>query len=345
MSKQVLVIKVGSAIISMEDGTVNLKTISRLADEISILQNKYHIVLVSSGAVACGKKFIENYKATITQKKAAAAIGNPILIGLYDKYFKKHGYKVAQALCERHHFANRIQFLQLRETFETFWQCNIIPVVNENDLVSNNELKFSDNDELATLLSIGLNAGMMILCTSAGGLRNNHGAIIQTIHKIDKKILALVTNEKSSSGLGGMLSKLTFTKLAVSLGINVIMCGLEVENSLRQAVNSKHGTFFPASNSTLKARQKWLASGSLTLGSVVVDTGAVKALGLRKSLLTVGIKKVSGNFAAGEVVQLENENGSIIGVAKTKMPSELLQSNLKEKNKIAAHADDIVLFE
>ncbi len=126
-----------------------------LAKEIAGLSTSYHIVLVSSGAVGSGKIFIKNYKGSLIERKAAAAIGNPILIQLYHKYFSKYGITVAQALCERHHFSNRAQFLQLKETFFEFWNNNILPVVNENDLVSNVELKFSDNDELATLLAAG----------------------------------------------------------------------------------------------------------------------------------------------------------------------------------------------
>lgn len=104
------------------------------------------------------------------ERKAAAAVGNPILIQLYHKYFQQHSINVAQALCERVHFSNRTQFLQLKQTFATFWDNNIVPIVNENDLVSNVEIKFSDNDELATLIAIGFDASHLILCTSTGGV-------------------------------------------------------------------------------------------------------------------------------------------------------------------------------
>ena len=127
------------------------------------------MVLVSSGAVGSGRSFIKNYKGTLIERKVAAAVGNPILIQLYHKHFLRYGITVAQALCERHHFSNRSQFLQLKETFLEFWNNDILPVVNENDLVSNIELKFSDNDELATLVAIGLDADTLIICTSAGG--------------------------------------------------------------------------------------------------------------------------------------------------------------------------------
>lgn len=344
MQKPVLVIKLGSAVISNSEGTINVPLIKKLVAEAAALSQHYNIAMVSSGAVGSGKAFIKNYKGTLIERKAAAAVGNPILIRLYAKYFSKHGINVAQALCERHHFSNRLQFVQLKETFDEFWKHNIIPVVNENDLVSNVELKFSDNDELATLIAVGFAAGTLIICTSVGGLMNDKKKIIPLVENIDSTIMGFVGTDKSSLGLGGMLSKLTFTRLATSLGIKVIMCRLSGDNPLNKALNGMCGTTFTAKKSNLKARQKWLASGSITFGSIEVDKGAAKALLSRKSLLTVGIKKVNGYFAEGEVVQLMNDGGEIIGVAKTKIAAAAISKSLTQKNIIAAHADDIVIF-
>jgi glutamate 5-kinase len=318
--------------------------IKPLAEEISNLSSKYRVALVSSGAVGSGKGFIKNYKGSLIERKAAAAVGNPILIQLYHKYFFKHGITVAQALCERHHFSNRFQFLQLKETFIEFWNNDIIPVVNENDLVSNVELKFSDNDELATLIAIGFDAEALIICTSVGGFMDPQKNIIPLVEKIDASIMGFVRSEKSGIGLGGMLSKLTFTRLATSLGIHVFITGLQGVLALTRALEGKNGTRFPAQTSNLKARQKWLASGSITLGSILVDKGAEKALLNRKSLLTVGISKVEGNFAGGEVVQLINAEEKIVGVAKVKLGAGDIKKQVSQKNIIAAHADDIVVF-
>lgn len=344
MQKPVLVIKLGSATISKADGSINKTIIKKIADEIAALSATWRIVLVSSGAVGSGKSFIQNYKGSITERKAAAAVGNPILIQLYHKYFSKHGISVAQALCERHHFSNRLQFLQLKETFAAFWNNNIIPVVNENDLVSNIELKFSDNDELATLIAVGFDAATLIVCTSVGGFLNNEKRIIPVIEKIDKHIQGYVQNDKSSLGLGGMLSKLTFTRLATSLGIKVIICGLKGNDFFTSALRGLNGTTFIPQKSNFKARQKWLASGSITLGNIALDAGAAKALANRKSLLTVGIKQVEGCFTAGEVVQLMNDAQEIIGVAKVKLDAKEMRSQIAQKNIVAAHADDIVIF-
>lgn len=342
--KKVLVIKLGTAVITDEKGHIDQAVIRKVVTQIALLSEEYNVVLVSSGAVGSGKSFFKNYKGTLTERKAAAAVGNPMLIQLYHKYFSKHGITVAQALCERHHFSNRRQFLQLKETFGEFWLNDIVPVVNENDLVSNVELKFSDNDELATLIAIGFDADKLIICTSAGGFLDHDKKVIPRVEKIDATVLGFVSKEKSAMGLGGMLSKLTSTKLATSLGIEVVICGLKPAHPLVQALHGTNGTTFKARSSNLKARQKWLASGSITIGGVVIDKGAAKALLSRKSLLTVGIKKVEGNFVAGEVIQLIGEDEIILGVAKAKLSSQEIMKQIAQKNIIAAHADDIVVF-
>lgn len=345
MRQKVLVVKIGSAVITNANGNINKAIIKKLVSDISNLNNQYKVVLVSSGAVSSGKKYVNHYKGSLSQRKVAAAIGNPILIQLYSSYFKKFGLTVAQALCERAHFGNRKQFLQLCDTFKTFWNHNIIPVVNENDVISDLELKFSDNDELATLLAIAFDAETLVLCTSVGGFFDNDKHIIREIKAIDTDILSMVKKgEKSEFGLGGMLSKLTFTRLATNLGINVIMCGLDAATPISDALNKKSGSCFYAHKSNLKNRQKWLASGSITLGNIQLDKGAAKAVSERKSLLTVGISNIEGSFATGEVVQLMNDESVIIGVAKTRLSSEELKHHLKVKNIIAAHANDIVLL-
>ncbi|MGN6299449.1 MAG: glutamate 5-kinase [Ginsengibacter sp.] len=344
MQKQVIVIKLGTASITDESGVIRKPVIKKVAAGIAELSKSYNVVLVSSGAVGSGKAFIQHYKGTLSERKAAAAIGNPILIQLYQKYFSDYKIPVAQALCERHHFSNRSQFVQLKETFEAFWNNGILPVVNENDLVSNVELKFSDNDELATLIAIGFNAQSLIICTSAGGFLNDKQEIISVIPKIDSTIMGYVKKGKSTLGLGGMVSKLTFARLAVSLGIQVIICSLSGDNPFTDALTGKNGSLFKARSSNLKARQKWLASGSITIGSITVDKGAVKALEQRRSLLTVGVTQVLGKFAAGEVVQIMNDEEKIVGVAKVKIAAESLRESLHIKHIMAAHADDIVLF-
>ncbi|HXD77098.1 MAG TPA: glutamate 5-kinase [Puia sp.] len=344
MQKPVLVIKLGTAVVTDEQGMIAPSTIRKVAADVASLAKDYRVVLVSSGAVGSGRGFFRGYKGTLPERKAAAAVGNPILIRHYEEQFSEYGMPVAQALCERQHFSNRLRFLQLKETFQVFWDNGILPVMNENDLVSNVELKFSDNDELATLTAIGFDAEAMLLCTSVGGLLDRQGSIIREVDRVDSGVLGLVQRGKSSLGLGGMLSKLTFARLATSLGIRVVICGLQGKTPFSDALAGKAGTEFVCRASNLRARQKWLASGSITLGSLFIDKGAVKALTQRKSLLSVGVRRVQGRFVAGEVVQLKDEEETIVGVAKARLGAAELTDQLKSRNVMAAHADDIVLF-
>jgi glutamate 5-kinase len=344
MEKPVIVIKIGSSIIADSKGNVNPDIIKKIADEVAQLTRTYRVVLVSSGAVSSGKNFLKNYKGRLVERKAAAAIGNPILIREYSHFFATYNIQVAQALFERHHFSNRNQFLQLKETITELWKNDILTIVNENDFVSNHELKFSDNDELATLIAVAFNADTMILCTTSGGFLDDKGKIVPLVQNIDSDLLQFLRDEKSKHGTGGMASKLSFTKLATSLGIRVIMCGIAGSASFSNAMEGKEGTTFKAKSSTLKDRQKWLASGSITIGSVQIDDGACQALSDRKSLLAIGIVNVQRPFSVGEVVELVNNNGEIVGVAKMKVSAAALEEKASLRNVMAAHADDIVIF-
>ena len=342
MSKSILVIKFGSSSITHANGEVNEQTLEKIAAQVATLQPNYHIVLVSSGAVAAGKSVIKNYKGTLSERKAAAAVGNPLLIAKYNHYFQKYGIAIAQSLCERHHFSQREQFLQLKETYQELWKNGVIPIANENDVVSNVELKFSDNDELATLIATGFGAEKLLISTSVGGLLDANGEIIRHVQKIDSDILSVVNSDTSSTGLGGMISKLTFTRLASRLGIKVVIFGLEQGRGIIDALEEKIGTVFEAQEASLTARQKWLATGSLIAGKAILDKGAVKAIGQRKSLLSVGVVEYLGDFDKGEVIELLDISRNPVAIARARCSkSELQQTNSSIE---VAHADDIVIW-
>jgi len=342
MSKSILVIKFGSSSITHANGEVNEQTLEKIAAQVAILQPNYHIVLVSSGAVAAGKSVIKNYKGTLSERKAAAAVGNPLLIAKYNHYFQKYGIAIAQSLCERHHFSQREQFLQLKETYQELWKNGVIPIANENDVVSNVELKFSDNDELATLIATGFGAEKLLISTSVGGLLDENGEIIRHVKKIDSDILSVVSSDTSSTGLGGMISKLTFTRLASRLGIKVVIFGLEQGRGIIDALEEMIGTVFEAQEASLTARQKWLATGSLIAGKAVLDKGAVKAIGQRKSLLSVGVIEYLGDFDKGEVIELLDISRNPVAIARARCSKSELQQAVSSIE--VAHADDIVIW-
>ena len=338
--KKVLVIKLGTAAITLPSGLVNTKQLALICNQLASLHSRYHLLVVSSGAVGSGKAFIEKYKGTINQKKAAAAIGNPLLMATYARLLGKHSIVTAQCLCERSHFSNRKSFVQLKATITELWKSNIVPIANDNDVVNDRELRFSDNDELATLLAVAFNAKMLLIGSSVDGLLDAKGELLNQVSKIDESILALVRPEKSAGGLGGMFSKLTHTRLATSLGIDTVIFNARRPKGIEEAYQGLGGTHFIAQKSNLNARQKWLLSGS-THGALVVDAGAAAALRKRKSLLAVGILRIKTPFVKGEMIDIEDEEGQVLAMAKSRITAQ--EAATKQPSLIVAHANDIQL--
>ena len=344
MKKPILVIKYGTASITNQNGDLTDKVIAEIARQVSTIHNQYRIVLVSSGAVAAGKSYINNYKQRLSERKAAAAIGNTLLLNKYSDYFRPYGISIAQSLCERNHFSNRNQFLQLKKTYEKLWDNEIIPIANENDVVSNLELKFSDNDELATLIAVGFNASLLLFSTSVPGVLDEHNQLIRELDTSNKGLLDLARKEKSASGLGGMTSKLTYTRLANQMGVQTVIFGINTPDGILKALNNETGTVCKARFCSMSAKKRWLASGSLIKGKVRIDPGAQRALTKRSSLLAVGIQEIIGDFEKGEVIEMIDQDDTTIAVAKTKVSSSFLMNNLNKQNLEVAHADDLVLI-
>ncbi|MBW4889486.1 glutamate 5-kinase [Mucilaginibacter sp. HMF5004] len=344
MIKPILVIKFGTASITTKTGELDEVVMQDIARQVAAIHNDYHIVMVSSGAVAAGKKLLKNYTGTISERKAAAAIGNPLLLNKYASFFAPYGINIAQSLCERQHFSNRNQFLQLKKTYEDLWANDIIPIANENDVVSNLELKFSDNDELATLIAVGFGASVLLFSTSVPGVLDKEGNVIPEIPVIDSGALALANKEKSALGLGGMISKLTFARLATRMGIKVVIFGIRTDDGILNAIKEQTGTLCPPQECSMPARKKWLASGSLVTGSLQVDAGAYKALQNGHSLLAVGVKGIINKFESGEVFEILDENSLSVAVGRSKVSSDEIAINLKTTKLTVANADDIVLI-
>jgi glutamate 5-kinase len=347
MSKPILVIKFGSASITNKIGELDESIISSIARQVAVLHKTYNMVLVSSGAVAAGKRFIKDYKGTISERKAAASVGNPLLLQIYSRYFSSYDICIGQSLCERMHFSNRDQFLQLKKTFEELWANDIIPIANENDVVSNLELKFSDNDELATLIAVGFGAATLIFSTSVPGVLDSNNLLISKLDLEQKDALNLAHKKKSELGLGGMVTKLTFARLATRMGIAVIIVGLQERDNLLTALSGNTGTFCNAQTCTIPARKKWLASGSLVTGRLQVDTGAAIAIRARQSLLWVGVSQILDKFISGEVIEILDENMCRIALGRARISSEMLlykNAQVQRNNLEIAHSDDIVVL-
>lgn len=341
----VIVIKFGTGSITTPNGEPEEAVILEIARQVALLRDRFRIILVSSGAVGAGKRRLQQYRGTLTERKAAAAVGNPLLLQMYARHFEPFGITIAQSLCERQHFAQRRQFLQLKETYDTLWENGIIPIANENDVVSNLELKFSDNDELATLMAAGFGATDLLISTSVGGLLDKSGQIIPVVESVDSAVFGLVSNEKSALGLGGMLSKLTYTRLATRMGIRTVFFDVRTPDGILKALKAETGTLFkPFQNSSLNARRKWLGSGSIIAGRLTLDPGALLAVQQRKSLLAVGVRKVKGEFDKGDVIELIDHQSNVIAIARVKHRAAAIRENLLTQNFEIAHADDIVIL-
>ena len=347
--KEVLILKVGTATITNSESEIDEEVIAEIARQLALLHEKYNLILVSSGAVGAGRKDFRNFTGKIVERRASAAIGNPILIRKYAEAFETYKISVAQALCERHHFSNRPQFLQLKETFQALWQNGTIPIVNENDVVSSHELKFSDNDELATLLATSFSASKLLLGTSSEGLLDGE-KLIEKVEKFDEKVFSLVRSEKSEFGLGGMLSKLHCARLATNLGTSVVIFQLAKPGNVLLAEEGRVGTQCPAKVCNISAHQKWIASGSLSSGKVIIDQGAGEALKKRKSLLMVGVKRFEGSFEKGDILKIYLEGHEdpeeTFGMARAKLSSDEISTvkALDEQGVELSHADGIVIF-
>ena len=339
--KAPIVLKLGTAAITLPDGSINKPLLRHICGQVAALYAERPIIMVSSGAVGSGKPFIGKYKGTINQKKAAAAVGNPLLMAQYAKGFARHGITVAQCLLERSHFNQRERFVQLKATITELWKNGIIPVANDNDVVNDRELRFSDNDELATLLAVAFDAHQLLIGSSVAGLLDAQGNVVPRVKSIDEDLFGLVRPEKSAQGLGGMASKLSHTRLATGMGIETVIFNARGRNNITLAAQGLTGTLFTAKKANLNARQRWLLSGR-THGTVVVDDGAARALASRKSLLAVGVKEVIGGFVKGEMIEIENTVGQVIAMARAKMHSaELVPEN---RSMVVAHANDTVFL-
>ena len=344
MDKPVAILKIGTASITLDNGELDQAAMVEIARQIVTLHDKYNWIVVSSGAVGNGKNFLNDYKGTIIERKAAAAIGNPILLQKYAQFLSPYGIYIAQSLCERSHFSSEEQFGQLKQTFIELWKNKVIPIANENDVVSSLELKFSDNDELATLLAVGFSAELLLLGTSVEGVIGAQGATIPEIENIDESILSLATNTTSNNGLGGMISKLTFARLATKMGIETVIFDIRKSGAILKAVQREVGTVCLAHQSSGLERQQWLSSGNIVNGKVKIRENALAVITNGGRLHHNDIVGVIEPFEKGEVFEILDIYGRSVAVARALESSDIITSNKSPKNELLAHSDEIILL-
>lgn len=320
-----IVIKLGSNIVSGEEG-LDEAQIGRIASEIAELYSMGNeIVMVSSGAIAAGMKRLSLKKrpSDIRHKQATAAVGQSALMWAYEQAFSVHRIMVAQVLLTRDAFFDRLRYINAKNTLLTLLDYRVIPIINENDTVSIEEIKFGDNDLLASLVAGLLGAEHLVILSDVDGLYNRdprrykNAELIKTVKEITPELKALAGGAGSIVGTGGMYSKLMAAEKAMNFGIRVSIINGKRKGLLKKLLieGSSVGTTFLPARKRLTARKGWIAFGLRARGEVVIDDGAVLALRQKgKSLLPSGIKGIKGEFRAGDAVYCVDQKG--IRVAK-----------------------------
>jgi len=317
-----IIVKVGSAVLTGEDG-LDLQIIEQLVDEISALrQQGYQVVLVSSGAIASGKHRlgIPGKLKSIPQKQAAAAVGQGRLMRVYSNAFGKHGLFVGQVLLTMSDITDRKRFLNIRNTLFTLMDWGVITIINENDTVAVDEIKFGDNDHLAAMVANIIEAHLVINLTSTEGLYDRNPAdpkkakLIPLVTEITPEIEAAATQEATPVGMGGMKSKVMAAKKVIASGIPYIIAPGRRQGVLQEILDGKEtGTLFLPMAEHLNSRKYWIAFTLRSRGRILIDEGAKEAL-VRdgKSLLPSGVMQVEGNFALGDPVTCVDAAGNPI---------------------------------
>ncbi len=351
-----LVVKIGSNLIQTHKSDIDLAFLSRLANEIKILRERnVDILIVSSGAVLCGVKKLglKERPRDLNVKQAVAGVGQAYLMHIYDMVFSNYGLTVGQALLTADIFRDKVKFQNTKNALSSMLSLGIVPIINENDTVAISELLFGDNDYLAIYTAYMMNAKLVVIFSTAGGLLDEGGNIVPFVEDIDG-VLHLVKGVNSEFGTGGMLSKITATRIATKLGIPVVITGKE--DSLLDIVDGRtKGTYFKASSKPLREGKKALAMLEEPKGALYIDEGAYRAIKQGKSLLPAGVFRVEGVFQRGDVVVLYNPAGFLVGKGKTNFSSEEIKKimgskgeevkrKLKTNIEEVIHADKLVVF-
>ncbi|WP_152642862.1 glutamate 5-kinase [Bacillus alveayuensis] len=335
MGKRV-VIKIGSSSLTDPNGGLSIEKLTDHVEAIAHLKKLgYEVVLISSGAVSAGYKLLgyPTRPMTIRGKQAAAAVGQGLLIQAYTEVFARHGIICAQLLLTRGDFQKKEQYQNAHVTLQELLKRSVLPIINENDSVSIEELTFGDNDMLSALVSGLVHAETLIILTDINGIYeenpkdNPNAKRLDYLPSISNELIHKMSSDSGSKvGTGGMKSKLMAAQTALSLGVNIFIGKGSGKKKLEEIINGNgDGTYIGPSLSTVKNPKQWIALHSAVKGEIEVDEGAEKAiLHQGKSLLPAGIKAVNGMFSSGDVVQIVNSQKELIGKGEVNYSSEQL---------------------
>ena len=311
-NSKIIVFKLGSSTVVDGKGKFKKKWVTSLIKDIKSYGKKKHIVIVSSGAIALGQKYlkINKKKIKLEMSQAIAAIGQIYLASEFQKLFEKYNIKTGQILISPDDTEQRRRALNVRRTFDNLFKLNAIPIVNENDTTATAEIKYGDNDRLAARVAQIIGADTLIILSDVDGLydKSKQKRIILTVNKIDEKIITLNDNKKSNYGSGGISTKLDAAKICMNSGCHMFLANGKKNNPIKNMIKNKIYTHFNPKISSLDAKKKWIIGSLNSSGIIYIDQGASRALNNGKSLLAAGITKISGSFNKGENVLIVDQN-------------------------------------
>lgn len=369
--RKTMVVKIGSSTLVGDDRRIRRDFIADLARQARALRDMgWNLVVVSSGAIACGapKLGFASRPADMPSLQACASVGQCILSAVYDEEFRAQELLTSLVLLTRHDTARRTSYLHARDALTRLVDLGVVPVVNENDTTTVDEIKFGDNDTLAALVSCLVSADLCVTLSDIDGLYTANPSLdpmatfIPRVTKIDAAIIGSAGDSTTSVGTGGMITKIRASRILMTAGIASVICSGEERDALvRLAAGESVGTLFapPADRLDIAPRKLWIALGDSAHGSVVVDEGAARAVvECGSSLLPVGIRSVRGTFAAGDVLDVRDADGFVIARGRAAAGSDELelacgrrQDDIARNHLLAAlagkpaiHRDELIVF-
>jgi glutamate 5-kinase len=314
-----LVVKIGTNVLSREDDSLDRERVAALCEQIHrVRRSGRQVVVVSSGAVGAGIGLLglPGRPSDLPHLQAAAAAGQAQLIRMYEEALRTHGYHAAQILCTGDDFKRRPRYLNIRNTLNTLFEYNAVPIINENDTVSVSEIRFGDNDRLAALVTTLLNEPLLVILSVVDGLYDGDPSsggsrVIPLVERWTDDLFQLAAEARSRRGSGGMRSKLEAIKTANAVGESVILANGTLPTVLDDVLAAREvGTLFLAGSRTLPAWKRWIGYSAASQGRLRIDEGACRAVCENgKSLLAIGMTAVEGHFEKGEVVALIGPDG------------------------------------
>jgi glutamate 5-kinase len=354
-----IAIKVGSNVITQCDGSLNNTRMLRIVEDVAILYKQgIEVILISSGAVAAGQSEVSPSKKTniIAAKQIWAAIGQVKLMSGYQFLFGKYGIQAGQLLATKESFRDRQHYLNMKNCISAMLENKVLPIVNENDTISINELMFTDNDELSGLISSMMDCDSLMILSNVDGVYTGFPGkpgteLLTRIDSYTEDLEKYISDDKSGFGRGGMITKCSIARKITSQGIDVFIANGTRDAIITDIVRRKEipYTHFIASNKKETGVKKWLShSDTFAKGAVIINNGAKEALlgEKAKSLLIIGITGVEGFFKSGDIVRILDEEGNNIGLGKSQYDSKKADQNIGKKlRKPFIHYDYLVINE